>query len=273
MNKGKLVISGDRAEIFHYGKDSLIKLFRKEISTRHVEREANNTRMASECGIPVPAIIDVIQLDGRDGIVMEYIKGPTITNILRRSPHKINVYAQILAQLHADLHKVSVTGFQNQRIHMESSIQSTSGRLGENTSQTILEMLKNLPDGDKICHNDLHQENIIFSENGPVIIDWQEALCGNPIADVVQAILIQEHPVPAPILKTSTHYFHLHNKYRKLFAKLYLKEYMKLTNTMHDEVQAWLLPVAGTRLFTKTSAEEKDWTENFIRKQMSIPTN
>ncbi len=224
-----------------------------------------------EYGIPVPAIRDVIWEDGRQGIVMEHIKGSTITNILRRFPHKVKNYAQMFARLQADLHKVPVSGFKSQRKHMESAIRNTKGRLGQDATQTILDVFKGLSDGDRICHNDLHQENIIFAEKGPVILDWQEALRGNPLADVVHALLVQEHPVPAPIFKSSSYYFQLHNKYRKLFAKLYLQEYINITQTTQDEIHAWTLPVAATRLFTKTAVEEKDWTEHFIR-SLSLQT-
>lgn len=273
MTVGELIFAGDRAEIFMYGPDTLVKLFRKEISSRHVQREATNTTKAKAYGLPVPAVKDIIRLDGREGIVMEHIKGPTITNILRKAPHKIKGYAQKFARLQADLHSISVTDFPDQREFMEQTIRSSHGRLGQDISETILRLFRDLPDSDRLCHNDFHQENIIFSENGPVILDWQEALKGNPVADVVHAVLVQEHPVPAPILKTSSYYFQLHNKYRKLFAKFYLQEYMRLTNTSSDEIRDWLIPVAATRLFTKTSLEEKDWTEKYIRKQMDVLTN
>ena len=41
--------------------------------------------------------------------------------------------------------------------------------------------------GDRLCHNDFHPDNIIFrtpEEGGPVIIDWERAGVGDPIADV-----------------------------------------------------------------------------------------
>ncbi len=269
MKPGELLSAGEQSEIFMYGADTLVKLFRKGISSRHVEREAANTIKAKAYGLHVPAIQDIIQLDGREGIVMEYIKGPTITAILRKAPHKIKLYAHKFARLQADLHCISVADFPNQRELMEKMIRGSHGRLGRDTSETILNLFQDLPDSDRLCHNDFHQENVIFSANGPVILDWQEALKGNPIADVVHAVLVQEHPVPAPILKSSSHYFQLHNKYRKLFAKFYLQEYMKLTNTSSDEIRDWLIPVATTRLFTKVSKEEKDWTEKYIRRIMT----
>ena len=269
MKTGGLIASGDRAEIFMYGPDTVVKLFRKEISSRHVQREANNTMAAKAYGLPVPAVKDIIRLEGREGLVMEHIKGPTITAVLRKAPHKIKTYAQKFARLHADLHSISVTGFLNQREFMERAILSSKGRLGQDTTETIRKLFRDLPGSDRLCHNDFHQENIIFSKKGPVILDWQEALSGHPLADVVHAVLVQEHPVPAPVLKSSTYYFQLHNKYRKLFAKFYLQAYMKRTNTTSYEIRDWLVPVAATRLYTKVSMEEKDWTEKYIRKQMA----
>ncbi|WP_192349038.1 phosphotransferase family protein [Algoriphagus sp. Y33] len=273
MKLGELISAGEQSEIFMYGPDTLVKLFRKEISSRHVQREATNTAAAMAYGLPVPAVKDLIRLEGREGIVMEHIKGPTITAILRKAPHKIKIYAQKFARLQADMHSIPVTDFPNQREFMEKTILSSQGRLGRDTTETILKLFRDLPDSDRLCHNDFHQENIIFSAKGPIILDWQEALRGNPIADVVHAVLVQEHPVPAPILKSSSHYFQLHNKYRKLFARFYLQEYMKLTNTSSGQIRNWLIPVSTSRLFTKVSIEEKDWTEKYIRTNMDALSN
>ncbi|MCH7410674.1 aminoglycoside phosphotransferase family protein [Belliella sp. DSM 111904] len=273
MKLGELISSTVHAEVFLYGSNSLVKLFRKDVSSHHINREVNNTILAMNHNLPVPNVKDLINIEGRDGIVMEYIKGPTITSILKNSPHKIKTYAQKFAQLQANLHSMPVRDFSNQRQFMVKSILSIKGRLGQDLTEKILTQMNKLPDADKLCHNDFHQENIIFSNKGPIILDWQEALKGNPIADVVHALLVQEHPVPAPIFKSSTVYFQLHNKYRKLFAKFYLQEYIKLTNTSLGEIRSWVLPVAATRLFTKTSPEEKDWTEKYIRQFMKLPTN
>lgn len=264
MKKGKLIAKGKHAEIFMYGAEQVVKLFHNTVSDNHIKREVSNTEIAIKQGVTVPRIKDVIKLDGCVGIVSEFIKGPTVTNILRREPYKIKIYAHEFAKAQVEMHQLSGSGFSDQRKFMQNAISNSKGRLGE-IANTILSQFETLSEGRQLCHNDLHQENIIFSKNGPVILDWQEALSGNPVGDIVHALLVQEHPVPAPIFKTSNHYFRLHNQYRKLFSKLYLQEYIRLTKISREEINEWLLPIAATRLYTKSSLEEKDWTERYIR--------
>jgi aminoglycoside phosphotransferase (APT) family kinase protein len=45
-------------------------------------------------------------------------------------------------------------------------------------------------DGDALLHRDLHPINVILTPDGPVIIDWESAACGPPIADVAMTWVI-----------------------------------------------------------------------------------
>lgn len=245
----------------------VIKLFHHSVSQERIQREVTNTLLAQNTGIRVPEVYDIIQQGPRTGIVMEYIQGHTITEVLSKTPHKIKYYAHKLALVHANLHKMPSTNFTNQRQFMSTAILQTRQRLG-NKANTILHHFESLPDGHAICHNDIHQENVMFTEKGPVILDWAEATIGNPTADIVHSILVQEHPVPAPIFKSSRLYYHIHNKYRRYFARLYMEEYRRIHYISAEDIDAWILPVAATRMFTKSSIEEKDWTENYINIRM-----
>ncbi|TMA37195.1 MAG: aminoglycoside phosphotransferase family protein, partial [Deltaproteobacteria bacterium] len=44
-------------------------------------------------------------------------------------------------------------------------------------------MLETLPDGDQLCHGDMHPGNIMLSRRGPMVIDWTNARRGHPAAD------------------------------------------------------------------------------------------
>lgn len=264
-----LVKSGLTDILLCENQQQVIKLFHHSIGQERIQREVTNTQIAKRSGIRVPEIYDVIQKGTRTGIVMEYIRGETITDVLSRAPYKIKTYAQKLARAHARLHQETAHNFTNQREFMRAAILQTQQRIGH-AATTILNHLESLADGNVICHNDVHQENIVFTEKEPVLLDWAEATVGNPAADVIHSILVQEHPVPAPIFQFSPFYHRLHNKYRRYFARLYKEEYQRITHLTSEEIDTWILPVAATRLFTKSSPEEKDWTEGYINKHMRM---
>jgi aminoglycoside phosphotransferase (APT) family kinase protein len=45
-------------------------------------------------------------------------------------------------------------------------------------------------DGDALLHLDLHPENVLLTESGPVVIDWTNAARGPGAADVADAWLV-----------------------------------------------------------------------------------
>ncbi|SJN54910.1 bifunctional UGMP family protein/serine/threonine protein kinase [Vibrio ruber DSM 16370] len=258
--KTELVLSTDARTV--------VKFFHPTVSRERVEREVAQTRRAKDYGIRVPDIYDVIQQGDRFGVVMEYIQGPTMTDILSKAPYRIHAYARQLARIQAEINAVDVSGFTEQSSLMRTAILQTKARLGEEGSAHIVRLFDQLPQANRLCHNDLHQENLIFTRTGPVVLDWAEATVGHPIADVVHTLLIQKHPVQAPVLQNSSLYHRLHNAYRRYFARIFLNEYLRLSGLDREAIDPWLLPVAATRLFTKIEPEEKDWTEHYIRGEL-----
>ena len=45
-------------------------------------------------------------------------------------------------------------------------------------------------DSDVLLHRDLHPQNVILTQNGPVLIDWEGAARGPAIADVAMTWVI-----------------------------------------------------------------------------------
>jgi thiamine kinase-like enzyme len=269
MTKGKLISAGHCAEVFSYDSDHILKLYYPWLGEQQAVREAELTRFAYESGAPAPRIKNIIQQGNRTGLVIEHLKGPTLTELSAAKPWKIHYYASVFARLHVQIHQLPAIGIPRQRMTMRTLVSQSRARLGEQVEK-IHKKLDELPDEYFLCHNDLHQENIIFTSRGPVVIDWAEALCGHPHADVMHALLVQERSVPVPGKPDASRiYAYFHNRHRKWFGLLYLKEYLRLTGASQEEIRQWALPVAAARLVVKP-ANETEWTEAFIRRKLNL---
>ncbi|WP_308530680.1 aminoglycoside phosphotransferase family protein [uncultured Paenibacillus sp.] len=55
--------------------------------------------------------------------------------------------------------------------------------------QEIMDYLKSLPDGTRLCHGDFHPENVMIGERNWVI-DWMTGMIGNPAGDVARTLLL-----------------------------------------------------------------------------------
>ena len=84
-----------------------------------------------------------------------------------------------------------------------------------------------------------------------MIIDWMNALIGNPIADAARSgMMLKSNGLPpqAPGWLRE-------REARLLFADAYSKEFCKLSEIRVDEIEAWM-PITYAVRTTETSGEE-----------------
>ena len=68
--------AGNTAELYRY-EDRMVKVFKEYLPSTEAEYEAGKQAYAHSCGLPVPAVIALTKVGGRQAIIMEYVKGKT----------------------------------------------------------------------------------------------------------------------------------------------------------------------------------------------------
>jgi aminoglycoside phosphotransferase (APT) family kinase protein len=116
-----------------------------------------------------------------------------------------------------------------------------------------LSALAALPDGDQICHGDFHPANILLTTQGDVVIDWNDATLGNPLADVARfSVLalgaVATPQIPSRRIKRVVRHFH----------DASLRRYFQLRPGGEDEYRRWLPIMAAARL-SEGIPELTDW--------------
>jgi aminoglycoside phosphotransferase (APT) family kinase protein len=159
---GTLLGAGRSADVYDVGNGRVLRRYRDGRRAALVDAEARVMVHARAGGVPVPEVFDV---SGSD-IVMERAVGPTMLEVLGRRPWTVRGQARLLARLHALVHQVPGAGIPG------------------------LLLPRPFGDGDALLHRDLHPINVILTPDGPVIIDWESAACGPPIADVAMTWVI-----------------------------------------------------------------------------------
>ncbi len=247
MERGRLIGQGRTAEVYTWGSDRVVKLYQNWMPAEAIEREYAITRAACAAGIPVPAADELVQVDGRRGIVFEYVQGISMLKVLERQPWKLIAMARLMAELHADMHSHTVpAGLHTQRQQIEWGIDRSHDFSGQE-KEIILSYLKRLPEGEAICHGDFHPGNIMLTSRGPVVIDWMTGTRGHPLGDVARtSLLLTAGGLPPGI---SWQAGVLINVSRGILHAVYLKRYLRLRGAIKGEVEAWRLPILVARLF------------------------
>ena len=230
---------GQTADVYAVGEGRVRKLFHDGTATTVATREAENTRLAEAAGLPVPAVHDVLTVEGRPAIVFDRVDGRSMQARLLARPWTVRRAARRLAQLHAEIHATAPTGGRSLRDRWDAEIRAAPGRT-PSTRQQVRSHLDRLPAGDRLCHGDFHPANVLVGDDGPVVIDWLDAGVGPPAADVARTNLLLRFAAidGNPIQRA----------FVSLFRRLYLRASLARQPVSLELVRAWELPLAAARL-------------------------
>lgn len=147
LNLGPHIANGNTTELSALDADRVVKRFKDGIDVEVAQREAENTRVASEAGLPVPRVYEITSVEGNSAIAYKRISGESMFERIGSRPWTLRWNARSLARLQAGIHEIPPSGLQTVRERLETNIREASD-LEPRTRQTVLERLKSPPDGE-----------------------------------------------------------------------------------------------------------------------------
>src|SRR5512138_2797679 len=104
------IARGRTAEIYAWDDRHILKLYRDWCPSHWVDYEARIARAVYESGIPSPAAGEIVEVNGRRGLIYERLEGISMLQQLNAHPWLAWKYARWLAELHVQIHRQSITG-------------------------------------------------------------------------------------------------------------------------------------------------------------------
>lgn len=237
------IAQGRTAELYLWDNGHVLKLFRAWCPSDWVHYEARIARAVHASGVPSPAAGDIVEVNGRGGLIYERLEGISMFQEMNTRPWTLSKHARALAELQVQINRQSIPGLPSYQDRLEHDIRSTR-HLGETLRNKALAMLAALPDGQKLCHGDFHPGNILLTKRGPMVIDWMTACAGSPWADIARTHLLLNIGAKAdrrqvnPLIKTAIgFYFHT-----------YQRRHNALVPDPEKQVERWLPVMAAARL-------------------------
>ena len=172
---------------------AVLKLYRPGFGRHGAEAAA--LTLLDGTGV-APRLLERVQVEGRDGLVLQRLDGMDMLAVLQRRPWRLAALARVLARTARRIHQLKappelpdVVGVLGDRI----AAAELPGDLRGFANRT----LAGLPAGDQLCHGDLHPGNAIVTGDQARVIDWPAATRGTPTADVARTLLLlrQSDPV------------------------------------------------------------------------------
>ncbi|MGM0883075.1 MAG: hypothetical protein ACQEXQ_18815 [Bacillota bacterium] len=149
----KILAFGRTAEIIEYDGKHVLKLFKKGLPDHLVNEEFEISLRVHQSGMTVPEPIKKTEMYGRSGIVYERAYGDTMLRRISKKPWLVWKEATRLAQTLLDMHKRKVSGLPKQKELLHYKINEAPLLTPEEKSE-IIERLRQLPEGQKLCHGD-----------------------------------------------------------------------------------------------------------------------
>ena len=237
---GRVLGSGKVAEVFECGT-AVMKLYRSGVPKRSAFREAAALAVAEMLGLPVPQVLGVRQVGDRWGVVMTRAEGPAFADVMRAQPERVPDYLKAMARLHSRVHDHPGTELGSLKARIASNIRRAT-ILGEARQDALLEQLGSMPEGERLCHGDFHPLNILGQPGSEILVDWPDAMRGDPAADVCRSFVLIRHVAPE-------------------VAAAYVETYAGVSGEGVEKICRWLPFVAAARLAEGVPDEEEGLME------------
>lgn len=231
---------GASAEVFALPGERALKLFFPGLLDAAAARELTASRVAHDAGLPVPAPVGTVELDGRGGLVFERLHETRWLRKVRRWPGAVMVTLAAMARLHAALHRERATNAGLPTVHDVLAARIADSAAAPAAIAAAEAALAALPTGDRLGHGDLHLGNVMTANGRLMLIDWAQAMVGDPAADVARSELVMRFGRYHPLLRR----WRWPRLARHAAAEWYLFCYCRLTGMRREAIDAWRLPVA-----------------------------
>lgn len=238
MNLSNPIAKGNIAEIYLYD-DKVVKLFKEYLLDTEAINEAKKQKYAFSCGLPVPNVFEVKKVQDRQAIIMEYVKGESVGNLLLNNLNKAEYYIGLCVNEQKKIHaiRVNTDEMESMRERLERQIKSVHN-LDEKQKENILKKLDSIKFEPRLCHGDFHPYNLILSNDNVKIIDWVDASLGDIRADVFRTYL-------------------LYAQASVELAEMYLHIYCRNTDLSRNEIFQWAPIIIAARFSEKVSPQNE----------------
>ncbi len=238
MNLDRVIAVRNAKTIYRDG-EQCIKMFNENYSKADILNEALNQARIEETGLHIPKILGVNMIDGKWAIVSEFIKGKTLSRIMKEDPDNKPEYLKQFVDIQMEVLSKTCPLLNRLKDKMNRKIEQAD--LDATVRYDLHARLEGMPNHNKVCHGDFWPSNIIISEDGtPYILDWSHVTQGNASADAARTYLL----------------FWLNGDIDG--AKEYLNLFCEKSGTPMQYVQKWM-PIVAASQSVKGNEKEREF--------------
>ena len=245
MQIDKILAEREHKRIYKSGNFT-VKEFDSEFKKSDILNEALNQARVEETGLRIPQLEEVTKIDGKWAIILDYIEGRTLADIMKEDRGNLEMYMEKFVDIQLEIQSKRAPLLNKLKDKMNRKISETN--LDATTRYELHTRLEGMPKHNKVCHGDFNPSNIIITPAGDYyVLDWSHATQGNASADAARTYLL----------------FSLEGDTEA--AEMYMNMFCKKSDTAKQYVQQWLPIVAASQ-----SVKGKEHEREFLLKWIDV---
>lgn len=219
--------------------DNVIKLFNSDFSKTDILNEALNQSKIENTGLNIPKIKGVTTIEDNWAIILEYIEGRTLWDLMIREQERLDEYLNQFVDLQIMVHNCEALNLNSLKHKLKKNIDKAE--IDENVRYDLHTRLHGMKSRNNICHGDFNPSNIIITEEGlAYILDWAHVTYGNSLSDIAMT------------------YMQFCLKKEDKLAKKYLDLIGQKLDIKKKSIEEWMPIVAASYSKNNTTAETRD---------------
>ncbi len=175
----KMIGHGACGEVYRLDDEQIIKLYYPHISNDLIEQEKALAKKAFTLDIPTAISFDIVDCDGRKGVIYELINSKTVTELIKDDIDHMDKYISLYVDTCKKIH--SIDGSKSDLPSFKDLNKEDIDKITDITDEEkalLYHFIDLVPEGSTCIHGDLNPNNIMFSNNECCLIDMGEFSIG-----------------------------------------------------------------------------------------------
>ena len=244
---------GRTAEVYRTEDDKALKLYHADVSESFITYETQIAKAVTSVCSAAPKFYGKTTLEGRKGLLYQIVEGTTLTEMIHQESVDINGLACRMAKAHQSIHATSTDDLPSMMDYFVPNL-IRYGQLSDAGLQNLIAFIDR-DKTEKICHGDLHPENVMEDNNGKLwIIDWTNADSGNPISDLARPLYLVLNGLPL----NQTHIEPAERLMREQVVESFIPFYGSDDPRKSNDWDVWRLIILINRCFENIDSERPE---------------
>ncbi len=197
---GKKLSEGRNANVYEWGNDRVIKLFKSTYPSEKITAEYYNALAVKNLGFNKSVVCELKKTEFGFGIIYKKIAGENMLDYILRTGD-LKGAATELASLQKKINAFSFDSSKTEALESAHQILKNqmlvTKKADSDATKEMIRFLGTMKEGNALCHGNLHPGNVLMTEDGVVALSASGYCIGNKLYDVAKTFfLIAYTPVP-----------------------------------------------------------------------------